>query len=562
MVLKQEITHLISTKFEGATEGAIEGAIEGAKIKVYHTNHINHSSDTFEQSEPLFPYFCKMTENEIRHIISHGEGISIEFKEARNALPANVFESVCAFLNRQGGHLFLGVKDDGTIVGVDQAKITKMKTEFATTTNNPNKINPPDPHELSEIKIGSVSILYTYISQSSQVHRCDGLIFDRSEDGDIKVKSDANISKIYSRKSNYYTENYNYPLIKISDFKAGLLEKVRQLIKSNSPDHPWLALPDMEFLIRAGLWQKDFKSGEEGFTRAAVLLLGRDEVIHSVLPHYRIDAYVRINDLDRYDDRLDIRTNLIDAYELLMDFTKKHLPDQFFISDDQRINLRDRIFREVVANFIVHREYANASPARFVIFKDRVEIDNANKPNGHGPINPEKFSPFPKNPTIAKFFAQLGRVEELGSGIRIITTYLKNYSPGAKATFIEEDTFKTTIPINRIDNRIPQRRSKIELDMVLKMAIKSVPDGLSSRIIQNLGKISVLLFKQPGLIAEEIALSIEKSFATTHRYLSILKQSQIIESRGHAKTSGYFITNTFKDKISIKIMEEYLSKPN
>jgi len=37
---------------------------------------------------------------------------------------------------------------------------------------------------------------------------------------------------------------------------------------------------------------------------------------------------------------------------------------------------------------------------------------------GKNNINPENFSPYPKNLMIARFFKEIGRVDELGSGIR------------------------------------------------------------------------------------------------------------------------------------------------
>lgn len=76
-----------------------------------------------------------------------------------------------------------------------------------------------------------------------------------------------------------------------------------------------------------------------------------------MLPHYKIEALVRRIDIERFDDRLRIRYNLIRAYESLMDFITKHLPDKFHLEGDQRISLRDNIFRELIANFIIHREY-------------------------------------------------------------------------------------------------------------------------------------------------------------------------------------------------------------
>jgi hypothetical protein len=47
-----------------------------------------------------------------------------------------------------------------------------------------------------------------------------------------------------------------------------------------------------------------------------------------------------------------------------------------------------------------------------------VFTENGNRPHHNGIIDPSNFSPFPKNPVIAKFFKEIGRVDELGSGVR------------------------------------------------------------------------------------------------------------------------------------------------
>jgi len=57
--------------------------------------------------------------NKIKEFLSGGESITVEFKQSHNKLNKDVFESVCAFLNRSGGHLLLGVEDKGNIVGVE-----------------------------------------------------------------------------------------------------------------------------------------------------------------------------------------------------------------------------------------------------------------------------------------------------------------------------------------------------------------------------------------------------------------------------------------------------------
>jgi len=112
----------------------------------------------------------------------------------------------------------------------------------------------------------------------------------------------------------------------------------------------------------------------------------------------------------------------------------------------QRISIRDKIFREAITNLLIHREFSNPFPAKMVIERERVYIENGNKPHGNGIIDPEDFSPYPKNPKIAKFFKEIGWVDELGSGVRNIYKYNKIYS-GADPEFIEGDVFKTIIPL-------------------------------------------------------------------------------------------------------------------
>lgn len=51
----------------------------------------------------------------ISQILAQGEGVTIEFKKAKNKLPESLFETICAFLNRNGGVVLLGVQDDKSI---------------------------------------------------------------------------------------------------------------------------------------------------------------------------------------------------------------------------------------------------------------------------------------------------------------------------------------------------------------------------------------------------------------------------------------------------------------
>lgn len=97
--------------------------------------------------------------NELINIINEGEGITTEFKEASNRLPRNLFETVCAFLNRNGGNIFLGVSDRGEIIGVNQEKISTIKKDFVNLCNNPEKIEPTIYLNINEYEINDKVIL-------------------------------------------------------------------------------------------------------------------------------------------------------------------------------------------------------------------------------------------------------------------------------------------------------------------------------------------------------------------------------------------------------------------
>jgi len=63
----------------------------------------------------------------IQTIISNRESLTVEFKESKTGLNKDVYETVCAFSNRAGGDIFLGINDNGEIIGVDKESIESIK---------------------------------------------------------------------------------------------------------------------------------------------------------------------------------------------------------------------------------------------------------------------------------------------------------------------------------------------------------------------------------------------------------------------------------------------------
>ena len=74
----------------------------------------------------------------LRTILQIGETIAVEFKRCSNRIENDVYQSVCSFLNRFGGDIYLGVEDDGTVCGVPENAAGDMVKNFIKIISNPN----------------------------------------------------------------------------------------------------------------------------------------------------------------------------------------------------------------------------------------------------------------------------------------------------------------------------------------------------------------------------------------------------------------------------------------
>ena len=83
-----------------------------------------------------------MTPEKLKAIISQGEGTEVELKESKDSLARKIYESICAFLNRRGGHVVLGVDNDRNVVGINPSKVQEQLDQLAKDMNNPQLFKP------------------------------------------------------------------------------------------------------------------------------------------------------------------------------------------------------------------------------------------------------------------------------------------------------------------------------------------------------------------------------------------------------------------------------------
>lgn len=378
-------------------------------------------------------------------------------------------------------------------------------------------------------------IIHVHVPVSAEVHTCKKYVYDRVDDADVKITATAAIAAMYIRKQNIFTEKRVYPYVAMEDLRLDLLPRIRQMAANNvEGSHVWQNMSDEEMLKSAGLYGVDRATGERGYNLAAVMLLGRDEVIRDVCPAYVTDALVRRVNADRYDDREIVDTNLIESYDRLMEFVRKHLPDKFFLEGDQRKSLRDIITREMIANTLIHREYTSSYHAKFVIGEERMYVENANRASQNAVITPNNVEPSPKNPIIAAFFRNIGYADQLGSGVRNLFKYSKFYSGGGPE-FIEGDIFRIIVPLKEENREEITTQTSTQSTQTSTQSTQSSGMDLEQAIIMLIEREPFLSQKQ---MAEKLCLNVN----TLKYYMKKMREKGMIERVGTSRKGKWMVS--------------------
>jgi len=470
-------------------------------------------------------------------MLAVGETVGVEFKRCGNGISADTYETVCSFLNRFGGDIYLGVENNGEIIGLTEKAIPGMIKNFIAMVSNPDIISPTVFLAPKVIEYEGKQIIQIHVPPSSEVHSCKKVIYDRVYDADVKVTATGQIAQMYIRKQNIYTEKRVFPYVKDEDLRFDLLPRIRQMAVNRQPGHPWGNMSDAELLQSAGLIGEDADTGKKGYNLAAVMLLGRDHVIKDVSPVYRTDALLRKVNVDRYDDRLIVETNLIDSYDLLVQFAEKHLLDKFYLEGYQRLSLRGVIVREMISNTLIHREFTSSLTARFIIEKERMFTENANRADTGDYITPDNYRPNPKNPVIAAFFRNIWLADELGSGVRKLFHYVSKYS-GENPEMVDGDVFRVVVPL---DDGYSFETEKFKAQN--KAQIKHIGNGECALFEES---ILEYLKNHPTTTQKELADVIGKTRRGVQEAIARLKEKGLLKREGARKNGRWVVVDKFK----------------
>jgi len=128
----------------------------------------------------------------------------------------------------------------------------------------------------------------------------------------------------------------------------------------------------------------------------------------------------------------------------------------------------------------------------------------------------------------------MGRSEELGTGIRKVYKYSKAYSGNEHIEFIEQDIFITNVPLDAIIN-------DSEVIGGLNGEINGDINGdINGEINGEIKKVYIIVLRNEGIKAKDIAKQANRPKNTIDKYLKILKDHRMISYKGSNKTGGYY----------------------
>ena len=387
-----------------------------------------------------------MTTDKFIALTREGEHAQLEYKTCTEDVSESLYESVCSFLNHSGGHILIGVRDDGTIVGVNPDRAETLKANIINSIKN-QELFLPCPYFTPQIlEAEGKTVLMLDIPCGQYVYRYKGRYWDRNGDADIDVTDQPELLlSLFERKNPHLFEERFVEGLSMDSLDQNTFQYCRNVIQSRQPSHAWLQLSNEEILLSTHLATRE--GDELRIKFAALLLFGTDDALTELMPRYRFEAlfhmctYADYEDMkkfpNRYDDRRTIRQNLIRVYGQLAEFVERYMPDKFYMSPEtgQREDLRWNLMREVVANMLVHFDASSGYACFLHIFKDRVLTKNPTRllpeiPEGELTIH--QLSNYTKNPLLVRVFHELHWVEDLGSGVRNILRYAPLYYPNYK----------------------------------------------------------------------------------------------------------------------------------
>jgi ATP-dependent DNA helicase RecG len=413
--------------------------------------------------------------------------------ELKRTLTSNIYKSISAFSNLDGGSIFLGINDKGEVVGIVDLKNIKLNIE-----NTINDVFTPRPIiDFINHETGGKSVLeLKVIKGNNPPYFYKNISYMRTDTSTVPMDSKTLTRYMLSRENIGFDERGGNKNDLSFDYLENDLKETLGLEKLNESS-----------LITLGLMKNGL------LNNAAILLSDNNDISNSYvdIAKFKISA-------DTFVDRIKLeKQSSLKYYYDLLDLFNKYYPRLSVVSVPKRIE-REQIpygaFKEAILNAIVHRDYLVNRGIQISMYDYMIEINSpGGLPEG---INKEIYlsggTSIPRNKAIASVFFRLGIIDQFGTGIkRIIHNY--NNTDEKPSFVIDDNQIKIILPV------VGYEYHKLNEEEGIISYLKSHPNSSRSKI--------------------ESKLQIER--ATILRRLNELIESDLVKKIGNGPNVTYYI---------------------
>lgn len=436
------------------------------------------------------------------------ENQNIEYKENWDD---SYLEWICGFANAEGGTLYIGVKDNGEIIGISNAKKlsedipNKVKTTLGivVTVN----ILQKDSKQYLEISIPSYQIGISY----------KGVYYFRSG-STCQILTGPALESFILKQHGVTWDKQPFPIFTIDNVDDKAIEHFKELaIQKGRIDESFLNES------RESLLDKLHLTNGEYLTNAAMLLFSKDP------ERWQVGAYVKIgffkNDADLlYQD--EIHGPLLEQVDKITELVYlKYMKASISYNGmvrEERYFLPKEAFREALLNAIWHKKYESGIPIQISVYEDKIYISNCGKLPDTWTVDNlfQKHSSIPYNPIIANVFYLVGLIESWGRGIeKIVDACKENNTPTPIYTIHPSDIM-------------------VEFDAAKDFLI-IIPDKFNGIITDKEKEVLMLLIENPSYTRANLSAKLNLSNKTIAARIKTLKDKGIIERVGNDRL-GYW----------------------
>ena len=431
------------------------------------------------------------------------ESEKIELKEKYRE---TIVKEIVSFLNGDGGTIFVGVKDNGIVVGVNKSdEVLRKISDIITSQIEPN----PQDEIKSEIKFDDEKpIIVIHINKGKSHIYCQKKYGFSSTGCTIRIGTTCKEMTPEQIKIRYEQKfiDREYMIKKKSNSKELSFRELK-IYYSEKGYH----LEDKTLESNLNL------RNETGEYNLLAELLSDKNNIPFIFVKFQGKNKASISERSDYGYGCLLTTyskikNRLQAENICISNTTVRPRKDTYLFDYDCVN-------EAILNALVHNDWLVTEP-QISMYNDRLEIlSHGGLPNG---LTKKQFFEGiskPRNATLMRIFLTMGLTEHTGHGI---PTIVEKY--GKKVFEIESNYIRCIIPF--------------EKEVMAVLTNKNV--GLNVGLNKTEKRVIELLIEEPSYTSADLADKIEVSKRTIERAFKTLQEKNIIERIG-SKRDGKWI---------------------